>query len=73
MWKKPPKAIKLTSPFIEYADTTHGSVASVLGAIDSDGQMVCVYLEDPKIARVLSTNLFEWAIREELRAKYDGS
>lgn len=67
------KTVKVTSPFVEYADNDHGSVLCLLGAVDDRGNLVAVYIDDPQVARVLSANLFEWAIREELRRKYDGS
>lgn len=65
--------IRLHTPHAEYADLPTGPVLCLLGGIDSNGNSVQIYIDDPQIARPLSTNLFEWAIREELRRKYDGS
>lgn len=65
--------LKLQTAEAEYADIEHGPVLCLLGAVDESNCTAMVFLDDPKLARDLSTKLFEWSIREELRRKYDGS
>lgn len=65
--------LKLEHALAEYADLSTGPVVCLLGGVDENGNSGQVYVDDPAVARALSVNLFEWAIREELRRKYNGS